>query len=55
MTDDGGYTLTPELLYAGFTNLELRLRAGFIACCGHTESGKKQNNRRLELRAEYYF
>lgn len=53
--DDGSYSLTPELLYTGFTNLELRLRAGFIMGGSQTEFGEKQNNWRLELRIGYYF
>jgi hypothetical protein len=54
-TDDQSFTLTPELLYTGITNLELRLRTGFIAGGRNTEYGEKQNDYRIELRAGYYF
>jgi hypothetical protein len=53
--NDGSCSLTPELLYAGIINLELRLRAGFIIGTRNTEFGEKQNDYRLEFRAGYYF
>lgn len=53
--NDGSFTLTPELLYTGITNLELRLRVGFIIGGRDTEYGEKQNDYRVELRAGYYF
>ena len=53
--DDRSYTLTPELLYTGFTNWELRLRTAFLAGGKNTEFGEKQNDYRLEFRAGYYF
>ncbi|OPY15726.1 MAG: hypothetical protein A4E69_00500 [Syntrophus sp. PtaB.Bin138] len=53
--DDRSYSLTPELLYTGITNLELRLRAGVIIGTRNTEFGEKQNDYRIELRAGYYF
>lgn len=53
--DDRSYSLTPELLYTGITNLELRLRAGVIVGTRNTEFGEKQNDYRIELRAGYYF
>ena len=40
--NDGSYSLTPELLYAGITNLELRLRTEFIIGTRNTEFGEKQ-------------
>jgi len=52
---DGSFTLTPELLYTGITNLELRLRGGIVAGPTKTEFGEKQNDYRVELRARYYF
>lgn len=54
-TDDQSWSLTPELLYTGITNLELRLRTGFIVGGRNTEYGEKQNDYRIELRAGYYF
>jgi hypothetical protein len=52
---DGSYSLTPELLYTGITNLDLRLRATWLKGGGGTEFGEKQNARRLELLARFYF
>jgi len=53
--DDRSYSLTPELLYTGFTNWELRFRTAFIAGGRSTEFGEKQNDYRMELRIGYYF
>jgi hypothetical protein len=53
--DDRSYSLTPELLYSGFTNWELRFRTAFIAGGQSTEFGEKQNDYRMELRIGYYF
>ena len=53
--DDRSYSLTPELLYTGFTNWELRFRTAFIAGTRNTEFGEKQNDYRMELRIGYYF
>ena len=52
---DGSFSITPELLYTGITNLELRLKTFFIVGGGNTEFGEKQNNFRVEFRARYYF
>lgn len=53
--NDHSYSITPELLYAGITNLELRLRIGWVRGGRETEFGEKLNDYRLELRAGYYF
>lgn len=52
---DGSFSLTPELLYTGFTNWEVRLRTGFIIGARDSEYGEKQNDYRIELRMGYYF
>ncbi len=52
---DRSFSISPELLYTGITNLELRLKAGFIAGDRLSEYGEKQNDYRMELRARYYF
>jgi hypothetical protein len=52
---DGSYSISPELLYTGITNLDLRLRATWLKGGGGTEFGEKQNVRRLELLARFYF
>jgi hypothetical protein len=53
--DDHSYNLTGELLYRGIANVDLRLRAGFLQGGSGTEYGEKQNRRRFELMARYYF
>ncbi len=53
--DDQSFTLTPELLYTGITNLELRLRGALIAGKTFSEYGEKQNDYRIEFRVRYYF
>jgi hypothetical protein len=53
--DDGSRSLSPELLYTGITNLELRLRLFFLSGGRLSDFGEKQNDQRLELRARYYF
>lgn len=52
---DRSYSLSPELLYTGVTNLDLRLRATWLHGGEHSEFGEKQNARKLELMARYYF
>ncbi len=52
---DRSFSITPELLYAPITNLELRLRTGFLVGATDSEFGEKQNDYRIELRARYYF
>lgn len=53
--DDKSFSLTPELLYTPITNLELRLRTGFLVGARESEFGEKQNDYRIELRVRYYF
>ena len=53
--DDRSYSLTPELVYTGFTNWELRFRTAFLVGGQNTEFGEKQNDYRVELRIGYYF
>lgn len=54
-TDDRSYSVSPELLYTGITNLELRLKGMVLVGNRMTEFGEKQNDYRIELRARYYF
>jgi hypothetical protein len=54
-TGDKSWSLTPELLYTGIANLDLRLRATWLHGAANGEFGEKQNARRLELMARYYF
>jgi hypothetical protein len=53
--DDQSFSLSPELLYTGITNLELRLKGTVLAGEEFSEFGEKQNDYRIELRARYYF
>lgn len=53
--EDGSFTLTPELLYKGITNLELRLRGTVLVGRAETDFGERPNDARIELRARYFF
>ncbi|HYA47778.1 MAG TPA: hypothetical protein VEF92_09530 [Burkholderiales bacterium] len=53
--DDHSYSIAPELLYTGITNLELRARLFWLRGARLSDFGEKQNDRRLELRVRYYF
>jgi hypothetical protein len=53
--DDKSFSLSPEILYSGITNLEVRLKGGMITGRKSTEFGEKQNDCRIELRLRYYF
>ena len=53
--NDKSFSFSPELLYTGITNLELRLKAAFVSGERLSEYGEKQNDYRAELRVRYYF
>ena len=53
--DDTSYSLSPEAVYSGLTNWELRLRYSWIDGGRFTENGEKLNENKLELRVRYYF
>jgi hypothetical protein len=52
---DRSYQVTPELQYTGINNLELRARLFLLAGRSSTDFGEKQNSRKLEVYARYYF
>jgi hypothetical protein len=52
---DRSFQLTPELLYTGINNLELRFRVFLLNGGSGTEFGEKQVKHKLELYARYYF
>jgi hypothetical protein len=52
---DGSLSLTPELLYTGITNLEVRLRGQANLGGTSTEFGEKQVDGKVELRVRYFF
>jgi hypothetical protein len=54
-TDDHSYSIAPELVYTGITDLELRFRVFWLRGPPLTDFGEKQNERRIDLRARYYF
>ncbi len=53
--EDGSYSLSPELLFAGQQDLELRLRASWLGGGAHTEFGEKPNRYKVEARVRWYF
>ncbi len=54
-TQDGSYAATPELTYIGVTNLELRLRASWLAGGRLTDFGERPSQSRVEGRVRYSF
>jgi hypothetical protein len=53
--NDQSFSFSPELLYTGFTNWELRLKGTALVGQKGTEFGEKPNDYRVELRLRYYF
>jgi hypothetical protein len=53
--NDRSLSISPELLYTGITNLELRLKATGLLGQRGSEFEEKPNDYRLELRVRYYF
>ena len=53
--EDGSFTATPEVLYKGITNLELRLRGTVLLGAAGTDFGERPSDGRFELRARYSF
>jgi hypothetical protein len=53
--DDRSFSLSPELLYTGFTNWEFRLKGTYLSGATLSEFGEKPNDYRIELRVRYYF
>ncbi len=52
---DGSLSLTPEVLYTGITNMEIRLRGGINIGGRSTEFGEKPVDERVELRVRFFF
>ena len=52
---DGSASLIPEVMYKGFTNIELRIRAALLLGGQMEEFGEKPSRFRFELRARLYF
>jgi hypothetical protein len=53
--DDRSASITPEISYSGFTNLEIRLRFSLLTGGSFTEFGEKQNKNKVELRLRCFF
>ena len=53
--DDESYSVTPELLYTGFNDLELRLRLAHNSGDALSEYGEKPTRYKWEVRLRYYF
>lgn len=53
--DDHSYTISPEAVYSGFENWELRLRGSLLNGGYFTENGEKQTSGKLEFRLRYFF
>jgi hypothetical protein len=53
--EDRSFQVTPEFLYTGVNNLELRLKAFVLKGGASTDFGEKQSSRRIEVYARYYF
>jgi len=53
--NDGSLSISPELLYTGIKNLELRLKAFCLVGGKGTDFGEKPSDYRVELRVRYYF
>ena len=53
--DDHSFSISPDISYVGFENLELRLRGTVPVGDTLTEWGEKPNEYKIELRARYYF
>ncbi len=52
---DSSYSLSPEIIYTGITNTEVRLKANFIQGDNASEYGEKPNDYLVELRLRYFF
>ena len=53
--DDQSASITPEIAYTGFTNLEIRLRFSLLTGGSFTEYGEKQTSNKVELRLRWFF
>lgn len=53
--DDQSLSLSPEMVYTGFTNWELRLRLSWLQGQIYSEYGEKQNSNKVELRVRYFY
>lgn len=52
---DKSFSISPEVVYTGFTNWELRLKGTWLSGTCRSEYGEKPNDYRIEFRVRYYF
>jgi len=52
---DSSFSLSPEVIYTGITNMEVRLKANIIQGEDASEYGEKPNDYLVELRVRYFF
>jgi hypothetical protein len=52
---DKSFSISPEVVYTGFTNWELRLKGTYLSGDRWSEYGEKPYDYRIELRVRYYF
>jgi hypothetical protein len=52
---DRSYQVTPEVLYTGVKNMDLRMRLFLLQGGTATDFGEKQNARKMEFYVRYYF
>ncbi len=53
--DDRSYSITPEAVYTGFTNWEMRLRLSILNGGYYSEYGEKTNSNKVGVRLRYFF
>ena len=53
--DDNSCSISPEVVYTGFTNWELRLRFSALVGDAFSDYGERLNSSKLELRVRYFF
>ena len=53
--NDQSASVTPELIYTGFTNWEIRLRVSLFMGGSSTEYGEKQVDNKVEFRLRWFF
>ena len=52
---DRSFSVSPEILYTGVTNMPVRLKGTVLSGGRRTEYGEKQNDYKAELSLKYYF
>lgn len=53
--EDQSYSISPELIYTGITNLEVRTKLSWLSGKPLSEFAEKRNQQKIEFRLRYYF